>query len=111
MKKMIVLAMAGCVSGAAQAQIFKYLEEKTVFCFSEQSLERYLNHAKQRNLDGLNQLVINGECNFVPDGDTVRLTRFRKDQIEDMPIIVFEQGEQTLWTFQALVKNSESDNL
>ena len=95
----------------AHADPIVFLEPKTVFCYSQQSLAKYLSLAESRNFDGLNQLVTMGKCNFVPDGDIVRLSDYRSDTIKDRPIVAFENEEQTLWTFEALIKQVPSNDL
>lgn len=99
------------ISSSAFAQSFEYLEEKTAFCYSEQSLAKYLQMAKVRNIDGLNQLVINGECNFVPDGEILSLNNYKNDSIGSMPIVAFEKDNQELWTFRTFVQKTEIGSL
>ncbi|WP_455204828.1 hypothetical protein [Kaarinaea lacus] len=111
MKKItIALALAGLAT-VVQANDLKYLEQKTVYCFSENSLAKYLNLAKDRNLNGMNKLVLKGECDFVPDGNIYRLSYYHKDMIDDTPVIAFELNDRYLWTFQALVQNTNLSNL
>lgn len=111
MTRPIALTILGLFSTALQAANIEYLEEKTAYCHSKQSLVRYLNMAKMRNIDGMNQLVLDGKCDFVPDGQVISLTNYRKHSIGSMPVVVFEQDDQTLWTFQALVQETNMDNL
>jgi hypothetical protein len=100
-----------CVFNAAHADPIVFLEPKTVFCYSQQSLAKYLNLAESRNFEGLNQLVIKGKCNFVPDGDIIRLSNYRNHTLKDRAVIAFQNDEQTLWTFKVLVKQVLSSNL
>ena len=95
----------------AQAEDISYLEEKTVFCDSEYSLTKYLSMAKVRYWEGLNKLVADGECNFVPDGSIFRLKKVTTDSIEETPVIAFEQNNEILWTFKVFVKNSTTSDL
>ena len=95
----------------AHADSIVFLEPKTVFCYSKQSLANYLKLAESRNFEGLNQLVVKGKCDFVPDGDIIRLSNYRDHMLKDRSIIAFENQEQTLWTFKALIKQVQASNL
>ena len=108
----LIISLLGLfISGSVFAQSFEYLEEKTAFCYSEQSLAKYLQMAKVRNIDGLNQLVIQGECNFVPDGEVMSLRDYKVHRIGTMPIVAFEKDSQELWTFHRFVQKSEIGSL
>lgn len=105
------MAVLCCAVNWAWADSVVFLEPKTVFCYSKQSLAKYLNLAESRNLDGLNQLVMKGKCGFVPDGNIIRLNDYSVRKINERPIIAFENQEQTLWTFKALVKQISASDL
>lgn len=111
MRHTILLAILICISSNAAAQALEYLEEKTAFCYSEHSLGKYLKMAKSRNIDGLNQLILSGECNFVPDGEIMSLSGYRTDSIGSMPIVAFEKDNQELWTFRTFVQKTEIGSL
>lgn len=93
------------ISGAVQANTTSYLDPKTAFCFSDESLGKYLAYAQARNITGLNKLVLAGECNFVPDGDYMQLGSYQEDKIGSMPVVSFELDRVTLWTFKKFVQN------
>lgn len=99
------------LSGATYAQPVKFLEEKTAFCYSEQALAKYLHFASKRNFDGLNNLVLQGRCDFVPDGEVIRLNNYRISSIGKMKIVEFERNNQNLWTFNALVQTADFSDL
>lgn len=111
MKKLLLIALLVSNGCLAHAESIQFLEPTTVFCYSQQNLAEYLRKADQRDLDGLNQLVLAGKCDFVPDGDIIRLGHFRDLTLESRPIIAFENKNQTLWTFKALVKKVQLSNL
>ena len=111
MKKLMFVAVLWYGVNIAYADPIVFLEPKTVFCYSQQSLAKYLKLAESRNFEGLNQLVVKGKCGFVPDGDIIRLSSYRDHRIKDRPIIAFENQEQTLWTFKVLVKQVSTSNL
>ena len=111
MKKLVLAILFMVIGVSAQAQPVKFLEEKTAFCYSEQALSNYLNFAKNRNLDGMNKLVIKGKCDFVPDGEVVRLENYLIDSIGNTKIVEFEIEDQTAWTFNALVQSVDFSNL
>lgn len=98
-------------SGTALAQPIKFLEEKTAFCYSEKALARYLHFASKRNFDGLNNLVLNGKCDFVPDGEIVRLKDYRISSIGKMKVVAFEMDDKNIWTFNALVQTADFSDL
>lgn len=110
MQKLILVALLAVFTAAVRAQPIKFLEEKTAFCYSQNALAIYLNHAEQRNLDGLNKLVLAGKCGFVPDGEVVRLTKYKTGAIGDTRIIRFRMNNNTYWTFQALVQTADFGN-
>ena len=87
------------------AKSVEFLEEKTAYCYSEESLSKYLGHVRVRDIDGMNQLVYSGECNFVPDGETFALSEYEKTKINTMNVIAFEKDQKTLWTFEVLVQS------
>ncbi len=99
------------ICGTAVAQPIKFLEEKTAFCYSEEALTRYLQFASKRNFDGLNDLVLDGKCDFVPDGEIVRLKNYRVGAIGDMKVVEFEMNNQNIWTFNALVQSADFSDL
>lgn len=111
MKKLALVALFYVFVAAAQAQPIKFLEEKTAFCYSETALSKYLKFAQKRNLDGMNELVLKGKCDFVPDGKIVRLTDYRIDSIGNMKIVEFEMDNLSAWTFKALVQTTDFNNL
>ena len=111
MKIFVALLTLSLTSITAAAGTLQYLEEKTAYCYSADSLAKYLRMAQVRNIEGMNQLVFKGECNFVPDGEVFSLADYRKDAIGNMPVIAFEKDQQTLWTFKALVSTSTIDKL
>ena len=97
--------------GTALAQPIKFLEEKTAFCYSEKALAKYLHFASKRNFDELNKLVLNGKCDFVPDGEIVRLKDYRIGSIGKMKVVEFEMNNQNIWTFGALVQTADFSDL
>lgn len=107
---MFTLILAS-LSHTASAQSIEYLEEKTAFCFSEASLTKYLSNAKNRNIDGMNNLVLEGKCGFVPDGQILSIHKPKKDRIGSMPVVSFQKDDKTLWTFQALVQKTDFGTL
>ena len=107
---MFVLFLLG-LSFASHAQSIKFLEEKTAFCYSVKALGKYLKFAKNRNLDGMNKLMLKGKCDFVPDGEIVRLTEYRIDSIDNMKVMEFEMDNLTVWTFNVLVQSTDFSNL
>ena len=112
MNKLILVTLFLLFSTAVHAQKpIKFLEEKTAFCYSEQALARYLQHASQRNIQGMNNMVLSGKCDFVPDGKIVRLRDYRIDSIGDTKVVEFEMDNLTVWTFQALVQTTDFSNL
>ena len=46
-------------------QTIKFLEEKSAFCYEEQALAKYLDHAFRRDIDDMNSLALNRKCEFV----------------------------------------------
>ena len=104
-----ILLTAVCTTVSAQP--IKFLEEKTAFCYSEKALAKYLHFASKRNFDGLNNLVLNGKCDFVPDGEIVRLKDYRIGSIGKMKVIEFERNNQSLWTFNALVQTTDFSDM
>lgn len=97
--------------GSVVAQPIKFLEEKTAFCYSEEALAKYLQFASKRNFDALNDLVLDGKCDFVPDGEIVRLNNYRTGSIGNMKTIEFEMNNQNIWTFGALVQTADFSDL
>ena len=108
MKKLILsnIIFLILVCSNASAQPIKFLEEKTAFCYSENSLAKYLQLASKRDFDGLNNLVIKGKCDFVPDGEVVRLKNYRISSIGEMKVVEFEMNNHNYWTFNALVQSA-----
>lgn len=111
MKKSILVAILMVISFTAQGQSIKFLEEKTAFCYSVNALSKYLKYAKKSNLDGMNELMLEGKCDFVPDGKVVRLTDYRIDSIDNMKVVEFEMDNLTVWTFNVLVQSTDFSNL
>ena len=105
----LVATLFFCESSFARS--LEFLEEKTAFCYSQASLSKYLGHVRQRNIDGMNQLVHKGECSFVPDGQTYALTDYEKGRINTMNVIAFQKDDKTLWTFAALVQSVDMGQL
>jgi len=95
------------LSGLAHANSVTYLDQKTAFCYSDKSLGRYLSFAQARNIDGLNKLVLNGECNFVPDGNIVHMDKYKEQKIGSMSVVSFIVNKKTLWTFKKFVQRTE----
>ena len=95
------------ISSIASANGVDYLDPKTAYCYSNDSLGKYLHFAQARNFDGLNKLVLDGECNFVPDGDFVHLDKYKDNKIGNMPVVSFELNQKTLWTFKKFVQRTE----
>lgn len=93
------------------AQSIKFLEEKTAFCYSEKALGKYLHYASKRNIEGMNSLMLKGKCDFVPDGEIVRLKNYRIDSIGKMKIVEFEKDNQVLWTINALVQSADFSDM
>ena len=112
MKKLALIALFLVFNvSVVDAQSIKFLEEKTAFCYSETALSKYLTFARKSNLDGMNELVLKGKCDFVPDGKVVRLTDYRIDSIGNMKVVEFEMDNLTVWTFNALVQTTDFSNL
>lgn len=108
MQKLFIAFLLSVLSGAAFAQQPKYLEEKSAFCYSQEALANYLKHAERLNLDGMNQLVLNGKCGFVPDGKKYTLTKYKSDIIGKMPVIQFTMDDNVFWTFKALLQSADA---
>ena len=47
----------------------EYLDEKVVFCLTQDSLSAYMEFVHLPELDGLNKLVLTRMCNFILDGE------------------------------------------
>jgi len=109
MKKLSLIStvIVIAISGIVNAQPIQFLEEKTAFCYSEKSLAKYLHFASKHNIDGMNELVLNGECDFVPDGQIVRLQNYRIDSVGKTKIVEFELNNQSLWTVNSLVQSAD----
>jgi hypothetical protein len=95
----------------SHAQQIQFLEQKTAFCYSKKALAKYLNHAEQRNLDGMNNLVLNGKCGFVPDGEVVRLKKYEIKTIGKRPVVRFKMNNNVCWTPKVLVQTADFSNL
>ena len=108
MKKLILsnIIFLLLVCGSANAQPIKFLEEKTAFCYTEKALTKYLHFASKRNMDALNKLVMKGKCDFVPDGEIVRLENYRISSIGKVKVVEFEMDNHNYWTFNALVQST-----
>ena len=111
MNKLVGAILFLFVSADIPAQPIRFLEEKTAFCYSELALARYLKFAEKRILDGLKQLIIKGKCDFVPDGEIVRLENYRINTMGNTKVVEFELEDQTVWTFNALVQSVDFSNL
>lgn len=113
MKKLCLLATSIIIAfcGTANAQPIKFLEEKTAFCYSQDALTKYLHFAAKRNINGMNDLVLEGECDFVPDGEIVRLQNYRIDSIGKMKVVEFELNNQNLWTVNVLVQSADFSDM
>lgn len=111
MQKIVLSAFLLAASASSQAQSIKFLEQKTAFCYSKQALRQYLAHAQQLDLDGMNKLVLNGHCEFVPDGEVVQLKHYKVKIIGDREVVRFEMNNNTCWTPKALVQTADFDNL
>lgn len=99
------------VAQTGHAQQLRFLEQKTAFCYSKQALAKYLKHAEQHNLDGMNNLVLDGKCGFVPDGEVVRLKKYQIKTIGDRPVVRFRMNDNICWTPKALVQTADFSNL
>jgi len=86
-----------------------YLEEKSAFCYSQDSLSQYLDAAKTSNIQVMNELVLAGKCNFVPDGQVYQVGKFDDAKIGGTPVIAFNKDDTTLWTFRAFVNSVNFD--
>ena len=86
-----------------------YLEEKSAFCYSQESLSQYLDAAKNSNIQSMNQLVLAGKCDFVPDGQVYQVGKYDNAKIGGTPIIAFNKDDTTLWTFKAFVNSVNFD--
>ena len=109
--KLVAAIFFVIICGSVTAQPIKFLEEKTAFCFSEEALATYLQLASKRDFDGLNNLVLDGKCDFVPDGEIVRLNNYRVGSIGKMKVVEFEMNNQNIWTFNALVQSADFSDL
>lgn len=111
MKKFASAVVFFLVNAAAQAQAVYFLEEKTAFCYSQEALGKYLHFASRHNINGMNELVLDGRCNFVPDGQVIHLKNYRIDAIGKTKIVEFNINDQKCWTLQALVQSADFGNL
>ena len=111
MKKLPLMLLFMMFGTDIPSQSIKFLEEKTAFCYSEQALSKYLNFVNNHNLDGMNELVIKSKCDFVPDGEIVRLENYRINTIGNTKVVEFELKDQTVWTFNTLVQSVDFSNL
>lgn len=96
---------------ASHAQQIQFLEQKTAFCYSKQALAKYLKYAEQRNLDGMNELVLNGKCGFVPDGEVVQLKKYQIKTIGNRRVVRFKIDNNTCWTPKILIQTADFSNL
>jgi len=87
----------------------RYLEEKTAYCHTQEGLSKYLDFAKASDINSLNQLVLNGSCNFVPDGQVFNVGQYSDAKIGNTPVIAFHRDDETLWTFKAFVNTVAFD--
>jgi hypothetical protein len=83
----------------------QYLDAKSAFCYTQESLSQYLDAAKQSDIESMNHLVLNGKCDFVPDGQVYSVKKFSSAKIGTTPVIAFNKDETTLWTFKAFVNS------
>lgn len=88
----------------------EYLDEKVVFCFSKDSLRAYINMLKVFDLDGMNNLVLKGKCNFIPNGEYLPLESYKSHTINSVPVIATKIEGITLWTFRKLVSEGDPAN-
>jgi len=109
MNRPIVLFFLIFLSPVTFAQEKVYLEEKMAYCHSQNSLAEYLDMANERNLHGMNLLVLAGECDFVADGERLGFSHYRKTTIGNMPVVELESNQRKLWTFQTLLQTNESN--
>ena len=87
----------------------QYLDAKSAFCYTQESLSKYLDAAKQSDIESMNHLVLNGKCDFVPDGQIFTVKKFSSAKIGNTPVIAFNKDENTLWTFKAFVNSVNFD--
>jgi len=87
----------------------QYLEEKSAFCYSQDSLSHYLDAAKVSDIQSMNELVLTGKCDFVPDGQVYQVGQFDSTKIGTTPVIAFNKDNTTLWTFKAFVNSVNFD--
>jgi len=107
MKNSCIVISLMLFSSLVQANGVSYLDPKTAFCYSDKSLGKYLKFAQARNIDGLNRLVLDGECNFVPDDNFVQMDKYEEEKIGSMPVVSFVLNQQTLWTFKKFIQSTE----
>lgn len=104
MNKLLLGILLVLVYSGAQANSINYLDPKTAFCYSDNSLGRYLSFVQIRDINGLNRLVLAGECDFVPDDKIMPVTNYEEKKIGSMPVVSFRLEGKTLWTFKKLVQ-------
>jgi len=108
---LMVFAFMALPASTALALETVYLDEKMAYCHTQDSLTEYLAMANQRNVHGMNLLVLSGECDFVADGDRLGFTNYRKTTIGDMPVIELNARHGKLWTFQSLLQTEAAAKL
>lgn len=103
--------IATLLSSNVFAQPIKFLEEKTAFCYSEKALAKYLQAASKRDIHGMNNLMLKGKCDFVPDGEIVHLKNYRIEEIGKTKVVEFEFKDQNLWTVKRLVETADFSDM
>lgn len=83
--------------------VIDFLAETVVFCNSRDSLASYKDMADVFDLDGLNNIVLAGECDFVPDGKYLTLHDYHCHAINSTDVIVAAVQGFKVWTFVSLV--------
>lgn len=111
MKKLMLFTLLTGFGATCQAQFVMFLEEKTAFCYSESALSKYYNFARKRKLEGMNMLVLNGKCDFVPDGEVIRLKNYQIETIGRMKAVEFKIDNIPVWTIKTLVQTTDFNNL
>jgi len=87
----------------------QYLDAKSAFCYTQDSLSQYLDAAKKSDIDSMNKLVLSGKCDFVPDGQVFSLDHYSNTSIGSTPVISFNKDNVTLWTFKVFINTVAFD--
>ncbi len=87
----------------------EYLDEKMVFCVAKEYLRAYKDKADYMDLDGLNSLVVEGKCNFIPDGEYLVLESYQTDMIDETEIIAVSFEDLTIWSFKKFVSSGDPE--